>query len=95
MDDGTNQNGHIKLCTDSFSPKDISFLQGVLYNKYGIVTTIHNAGNKDKESHLIQEHFRIYIRAKSMPTLINLIDPFMIPSMKYKLGTRYYKKLNI
>ena len=81
MDDGTNQNGHIKLCTDSFTKKDIEWLQDLLLNKLNIKSNLHEAKNKIYKP----DQFRIYIVAKSMPRLRNIVTPYFIPSMLYKL----------
>lgn len=91
MDDGTNQNGHIKLCTDSFTLEDVEWLQYLLLNKYNIHTTLHAAKNRSKDPNLKFKlgEYRIYVKAMSMPTLIKLVKPYIIPSMKYKLGTSF------
>ena len=86
MDDGTNQNGHIKFCTDNFTLSDCQFLQYILLNKFNIKSNLHLARNRSNK-----EQYRIYIVAKSMPTLINLVLPYMCPSMLYKLGHKFYK----
>lgn len=108
MDDGTNNNGHVKFCTDSFILEDVLFLQYLLYSKYNIETSLHIAGNKIKEvlynnSNPLdlqkkdtkvfynKEQYRIYVKANSMPILIELVESNIISSMKYKLGNKYIK----
>lgn len=83
MDDGTNINGHIKLCTDSFTLETVELLQKLLLNKYNIETSLHNAGNNKNNK------YRIYIKAKSMPIIIKLIKPYIHPSFNYKLGKKF------
>lgn len=86
MDDGTNQNGHVKFCTDNFTLSDCQFLQHILLSKYNIKSTLHHAKNKSKK-----EQYRIYIVAESMPHLVNIVKPYMCTSMLYKLGNRFNK----
>lgn len=86
MDDGTNQNRHIKFCIDYFTLSDCQFLQYILLNKFNIKSNLHFARNRSNK-----EQYRIYIVAKSMPTLINLVLPYMCLSMLYKLGHKFYK----
>jgi len=77
MGDGTRQGSGLTICTDSFTVEEVVRIMTVLYVRYDIDSTInyHN-GNP-----------RIYIRASSMPTLRNLVCPYMHPSFLYKLGS--------
>lgn len=77
MDDGSKENTGLKLSTHSFVKEDVDFLRKVQLDKYGIITS--RIQNKPKQYH-------IYISAKSMPNLTNLVKPFMHPSKYYKLG---------
>nr|YP_008475107.1 hypothetical protein H731WILSUA-L_006 [Cyberlindnera suaveolens]AGS44436.1 hypothetical protein H731WILSUA-L_006 [Cyberlindnera suaveolens] len=89
MDDGTNLNGNIKFCTDSFSLNEVQILQNILLTKFNIETNLHNAGNGKPDQ------YRIYVTAKGMTKLIPLIEGYIIPSFKYKLGPKYTKKYNM
>ena len=64
------------LCTDSFTHKDVMRLTQYLIKNYNINCSIHKAG----------KNHRIYISAKSLETVKNIILPFMHKSMLYKLG---------
>ena len=64
------------LCTDSFTHADIQRLSQYISNKYYIKCSIHKSGVT----------YRIYILAKSVDTVKNLILPFMHKTMTYKLG---------
>jgi len=76
MGDGTRRGNGLNICTDSFTVEEVSRLMIVLYVRYGIESTlIIHKGNP-----------RIYIRTSSMPTLRNLVRPYMHPSFLYKLG---------
>lgn len=89
-DDGTDQKGYLKLCTDSFSILDLKVLQEVLKEKFDIDTLMHCAGNKDKNGNLILHQNRLQITGESMPRLIELIKDVYPPSMRYKFGWRQH-----
>jgi hypothetical protein len=76
MGDGTRQGSGLVICTDSFSVEEVARLMTVLYVRYDIDSTLQYYSGKP----------RIYIRASSMPTLRNLVRPYMHPSFMYKLG---------
>jgi hypothetical protein len=77
MGDGKAQRSGLVICTDSFSVEEVARIITVLYVRYDIDSTLQysSIGNP-----------RIYIRASSMPTLRNLVRPYMHPSFMYKLG---------
>jgi len=77
MGDGARHGNGLIICTDSFTVEEVSRLMIVLYVRYGIDSTLRysSIGNP-----------RIYIRTSSMPTLRNLVRPYMHPSFMYKLG---------
>jgi hypothetical protein len=64
------------LCTDSFTHPDVKRLTQYLIDKYDIKCSIHKAG----------KNYRIYILAKSVEIVKNIVLPYMHPSMVYKLG---------
>lgn len=78
MDDGCKLGKGLKLATNSFSYDDNLYLVNLLLNKYNIKSTIHKTGTDNQ--------YNIYIWTESMPTLVNLVKPYIIPSMKYKFG---------
>lgn len=76
MDDGSRcDKNNVYLNTQQFSKKDqyklLEFLE-----KVGLEGTL----NKDKQ------YFRIRFKTSSIPKLFGMINQFIIPSMKYKLG---------
>ncbi len=75
MDDGSKSYNTVYLNSQQFSVEQQNRLIKFLKNNFGIESTL----NKDKE------YFRIRIRVKSIGTFINLVKPFVIPSLKYKL----------
>ena len=77
MQDGSRGTSKgLYICTDSFTHADVQRLSQYLSNKYDIKCSIHKSGG----------NYRIYILAKSVETVKNLILPFMHKTMTYKLG---------
>ena len=76
MGDGTAQSSGLRICTDSFEIQDVVRLINVLIIKYRLNCTLHTDRGR----------FRVYINKNSMPLLITIIKPYMVPSMLYKLG---------
>jgi hypothetical protein len=79
MGDGTAVYGGISICTYSFTVKDVVRLIYGLIIKYRLKCTLHMSDNKP----------RIFISSKSMDLLTSIINPYIIPSMKYILLTQY------
>jgi ubiquinol-cytochrome c reductase cytochrome b subunit len=76
QDDGCKIGSGLKLATNNFKYSDLIFLISLLYKKYNLKTSIHKSND-------IQ--YVIYIWAESMPILVDIVKPYIIPSMKYKL----------
>lgn len=76
MDDGGYHKSGLILHTNSYTKKDVELLQFVLLNKFNIKTNIWLKNNN---------HYLIYITASSLPTVRNLVLPYMHSSMKYKV----------
>ena len=75
MDDGSKDGKQLRINSQSFSKLENLFLQGVLYAKLGIKSTL----NRDKGK------YRLRASECSMQTLLRLIKPHIIPSMLYKV----------
>ena len=88
MDDGCNSGS---LYTIGFSLEENELLQEWLLNTYNIKTSIHRYKRYTKEnsSKLIPEtkecYYSLYIKAESRNIFKDLISPYIIPSMEYKL----------
>lgn len=76
MDDGSRDKGQLRFNTQSFSRQENLRLMRILEAKLGIMATL----NRDKK------WFRLRICEASMPLLRQLVSPFIIPSMRYKLS---------
>ena len=77
MDDGSRQGTGLHISVYAFSNDDVDKLMFTLQDKFNLRCSIHY--NKDKKP-------RIYIFKESMPNLINLVKPYFIKEMLYKLG---------
>jgi ubiquinol-cytochrome c reductase cytochrome b subunit len=77
MGNGAKVGQSLKLCTNSFSYNDCLLLIKALNNNFNIKASIQSAGQKDQ--------YLIYIWKESMSDLINIVSPYIIPEMKYKL----------
>lgn len=78
MDDGSRAGSGLKLSTNSFTFEDTTRLVLNLNKLYGIKSSVQNAG------HLNQ--YIIYIWSESMLKIRQLVKPYMVSSMLYKLG---------
>jgi len=80
MDDGCYiKNRGIRIATLSYTYEEVLFLSQLITHKFHLKTTV-------QKGNLIENTYQIYIMKDSLSHLINLIQPFMIPSMFYKLA---------
>ena len=77
MDDGAKVGKGVKFCTNSFSYNDCLILIKALNNNFNIKSSIQLQGAKNK--------YIIYIWKEYMDNLRNIVSPYIIPAMKYKL----------
>ena len=77
MGDGSSSAPGLVLCTDSFTIKDVVRLMNVLIIRYDLICTLHKSA---------PNQYRIYISGKSMQKLHQIVSPYIIPTMFYKLG---------
>ena len=76
MGDGSVQQHGLIICTDSYTVQDVVRLINVLMIKYRLDCWLRNHTPTQP---------RIYISQSSMPSLLNIVSPFMHSSMLYKL----------
>ena len=81
MNVGSSLNRGARIITNCFTLEEVNLLCNVLKNRYNIIAT-SNKCEKDK-SHII------YIHVNSMKLFTNIIKPYLLPSLYYKL--RSYK----
>ncbi|MFA5396502.1 MAG: hypothetical protein WC346_10890 [Methanogenium sp.] len=72
MDDGTRERSGVSFATIGFNKPDVILLSKILKHKFNLDTKIR----KDNT---------LYIRKRSLNDFINLIKPYIIDSMKYKI----------
>jgi len=77
MDDGSQLGSGFKIATNCFSLCELEELCLLLLKKFNLNCSLHRDKNK----------WTIYIKKSSAIHFINLVEPFMLNSMKYKLGS--------
>lgn len=79
MDDGqikSKKHRTLLINTQSFSRKDLQVLQAALRERFGIETSLQKARGQ----------WRLYLQSSTIKTFLKLINPYLIPSMRYKIG---------
>lgn len=76
MDDGTRSRSAFYLNTQQFTLPEQQFLQELLFTTFGFKSAL----NRDKI------YFRIRISTESSKKMKHLIEPYVVPCMKYKLA---------
>jgi len=79
---GRIYNRRMEISTDRYSYKTVEKLCKMLFDRFGVVASIIKRGKR----------YRIRIKTESYATFINLIEPYMVDSMKYKLYLGYNSK---
>jgi len=77
MDDGSKVGKGLKLSTNSFTYEECMNLTNALYKNFRLKSTIQSVG--------ITDQYIIYIWNESMGNLREIVKPFIIPEMKYKI----------
>lgn len=78
MDDGSVKSNHHRaliLNTQCYSGSDLKRLQQVLLKKFGVTTKLRRQ----------REGQQIYLLAETVAKLVDVIRPFIIPEMMYKI----------
>ena len=79
MDDGSRVGQGMKWSTNSFTYKDCQKLSGLLFDLYGIITSVQSAG--------VNNQYILYVFKESIPLLRTIVKPYIVSSMLYKVGT--------
>lgn len=77
MDDGAKVGKGLKFSTNSFTYNECIYLINVLNKNFNLKASVQSAGSKNQ--------YIIYIWKESMCDLYNIILPYIIPEMKYKI----------
>lgn len=78
MDDGSKVSKGLKFSTNSFTYNECLKLVEVLNDNFSLKASVHSAGSANQ--------YIIYIWKESMDNLKNIVSPYIIPEMKYKLN---------
>jgi ubiquinol-cytochrome c reductase cytochrome b subunit len=79
MDDGGIVSSGFKIASNSFNRTDVQMLCDILKRKYDLNASIITAG--------VPNQYNIHISKYSMKALTDIVEPYMHPSMYYKLNT--------
>ena len=77
MDDGYADQNTAYICTDNFSDESKRILVEYIKSKFGLHFSIVNHG----------KYYRLRLSQYDFPRFKELIEPYMIESLKYKLRT--------
>jgi hypothetical protein len=78
MDDGTFTKYGVRIATYNFTYKEHQILVLFFKEKYDLNCTIQKLGS----------NYALYFKADSLYKLRNLVNPYIIPSMIYKIGLK-------
>ena len=77
MDDGCKVGKGLKFSTNSFSYNECLILVKALNDNFNLKASVQSAGSNDQHV--------IYIWKESMNDLRNIVSPYIIPEMRYKI----------
>ncbi len=79
MDDGTcdRRQGSVLFETQCFGPDGLDRLKDVLLDTFGVKATVHRSG--------VGRGQRLYITVAEARKLATIVDPFVLPELRYKL----------
>jgi hypothetical protein len=79
MSDGSfHKTTHIfRFCTNNFTKQEVQLLSTAIYNRYSI---------ESKLEHARKEQYMLRIRKTQVPKLREVVKPYIIPSMLYRIG---------
>ena len=71
------------ICTDNFTLKEVELLISVLSENFGLISTVLKRTKANKK---ICWRIRFSSKSENINKLKNLVQPYFIPSMLYKLN---------
>ncbi len=83
MDDGGWTNYGTRISVNCFNLEEVNLLKNYLQTNFGLSATIQKLTNYNNS---LPDKYSLYIKSQSINKLIDLILPYMHPSMYYKLG---------
>lgn len=79
MDDGGRVGQGLKWATNQFPYEYCLLLCNALHTKYGVRTSVQSAG--------VSDQYVIYVFKESIPILRDIVRPYIVSSMQYKLAS--------
>jgi LAGLIDADG DNA endonuclease family len=76
MDDGSSNRNHLDISTYSFTLSEIDILRDAFKSKFDI----HAQCYRDRD-----KGFRMYFRVGETKKIVDIIKPYIIPTMRYKI----------
>jgi len=76
IDVGTKSSSGFKFCTNSFKLQEVEILCNILNSKFSLNSCILSAG--------FPNQYVLFIPKSSKDFFLNLLSPYILPSMKYK-----------
>lgn len=84
MDNGSASSAGIRLSTQGFCEQDIQLLQQALFSKFGLITIVHkSAACLDLQTST--PYLTLYVSKQQCSLVLNLVNPYIHKSMRYKL----------
>lgn len=77
MDDGSKRGPGIRLATNKYSIQDVQRICHILQDKYYLKATPNKCGRPQQRI--------IYISSKSVQHFYNIVKPYILPQMLYKI----------
>ena len=73
------------ICTDNFTLKEVELLISVLSEKFGLISTLRKRTKANKQ---VCWRIRFSSKSQNIAKLVNLVRPYFITSMLYKLNIK-------
>jgi ubiquinol-cytochrome c reductase cytochrome b subunit len=83
MDNGGWVKHGVRISTNAFTYSEVELLTQILFRKFGLLTSIQKLTKIHEENVYM---YSIYIKSGSIPLLRKIIQPFIHPTMLYKIG---------
>jgi len=86
MDDGgwVATSKSLRIAANNYTLEEVKLLVHMLETKFDLSCTIQKLSKKGGNGP--SDKYNIYFRVASVPRLRELVKPYIIPSMMYKLG---------
>lgn len=93
MDDGSlkyyGKSNAMRICSESFSKQGVEILQAAMWDKFNISVALTKRKKKG-----VLVGYRLAIHEAESSKFRDLIQPYLIPSMKYKVSNGKYGRLS-